>query len=173
MTLIKKEEQEKTNDSKDIENKINELKRRQEDLLDMKLGNKITEELYLLKNNKLEEDIFELKSRKNTIWNEDYKQKIEILLELAGSFYRSYLNLNEEWKSQIVKYLMLELKVNTKKELQVKESPLFESSKMLNFLYGGAKRNWTAVQGVADLCMTTLPWHQKNTINASDYMKNF
>ena len=29
--------------------------------------------------------------------------------------------------------------------------------------FGGAKQNWTAVQGFADLCLTTRPWHQTQT----------
>jgi hypothetical protein len=58
------------------------------------------------------------------------------LFELAGSFYPSYFRGNKELKAEIIKKLLFELLVTTKKELQIKESPILKSSKMLNLLFG-------------------------------------
>ncbi len=71
----------------------------------MRLNEKITEELYLMKNNKIENEV----------------------------------------KAELIKTYLFELSVNTKKELQIQESPLFKSSKILNFFVGNPTENWTPV----------------------------
>lgn len=43
---------------------------------------------------------------------------------------------NKEGKAYIVRNLMFELFLNSKKELQIAETPLFESSKMLKISFG-------------------------------------
>lgn len=48
---------------------------------------------------------------------------------------------NSEIKSKIIKNLLFELLVNTKKELQIKEKPLLESSIILNCSFGTAERD--------------------------------
>jgi len=56
----------------------------------MKLESKISEEMYLMKNNKIESEIKDLQDEKDNIKNHNYEEKTQVLLELAGSFYTSY-----------------------------------------------------------------------------------
>jgi hypothetical protein len=44
-------------------------------------------------------------------------------------------------KAEIIKKLLFELFITTKKELQIRENPLFESSKMLHFAFGTPTEN--------------------------------
>ncbi len=134
--LLKLHETESIDNVIDNKQEIKKLEKKQEDLLDMKLDKLISEELYLMKNNKLENDIKVLKEKKEEPKNHHYEEKTRILFELAGSFYQSYFRANKEVKALIIKNLLFELLVSTKKELQIKESPLFESSKMLNLSFG-------------------------------------
>jgi hypothetical protein len=53
----------------------------------MRLNEKISEELYLMKNNNFENDIKELEEQKLLIKNDDFEEKTQILIELAGSLY--------------------------------------------------------------------------------------
>jgi hypothetical protein len=62
------------------------------------------------------------------------------VIELAGSLYRSYFRANNEWKAFIIKKLGIELFVSNKKELQIAETPLFKSLKILNISYGIPER---------------------------------
>lgn len=94
------------------------------------------------------------------------------LVELLTNLEHKRKNWNKQTKILIMKLILVELFIDTKKQLHIQENELFEYIKIYKKRYGGAKRNWTAVQGVADLCMTTLPWHQKLNCK-KDYKKNF
>ena len=139
LDLLKQEQVDNWSEFINIDLKIEDLREKQEKVLDLKLDEKISEEIYLMKNNKIENEIKELLEQKEVLENDDLEEKTQIMLELAGSFYVSYLNTNEEWKTYIIKNLMLELFIDTKKELQIQESPLFKSSEMLNFFIGNPK----------------------------------
>jgi hypothetical protein len=56
---------------------------RQDKLLDMQLDEKISEKVYLEKNNRIENQIKELQEQKEAIKNDDFEQKTQIMLELA------------------------------------------------------------------------------------------
>jgi site-specific DNA recombinase len=150
--LLKYKEWEKEDNKIEIQQEIKNLEKKQEALLDMRLDKTINEELYLMKNNKLENDIKELQDEKNVAKNDYFEEKTRILFELAGGFYQSYFRANKELKAEIIKKLLFELFVNTKKELQIKEKPLLESSKILNFLIGTPMGNWTPVPALRRPC---------------------
>lgn len=120
----------------DIDSQIKRLKMRKEKLLDLKLDETISDEVYLIKNNNIENQIKELIEEKDNINNDDFEEKTQIMIELAGKLYQSYFSANKEGKAYIVKKLMIELFVSNKKELKIEESNLFKSSKMLNFSNG-------------------------------------
>ncbi len=136
LDLIKQEKSDKWSEFVDIDSQIKKLKSKQEKLLDLRLEDNINNEIYLFKNNSIENEIKEFLEQKEHMKKDDFEEKTLMMLELAGSFYRSYFKSNEEWKTYIIKNLMFELSVSTKKELQIAESDLFESSKMLT-LYNG------------------------------------
>jgi hypothetical protein len=145
LDLLKQDELNNWNESVNIDLQIENLKERQESLLDMKLDEKISEEIYLMKNNKIENEIKSLLDEKSNIKNNDFEEKTTILLELAGGFYTSYFKWDKELKTNIIRNLMLELFINTKKELQIEDSPLFKSSQMLKNYVGTPTENWTPV----------------------------
>jgi len=145
LDLLRREAQSEWNIIIDIENKIENFRVKKERLLDMKLENVISNEVYLTKNNEIENQIQDLEVQKKSIENDDFEEKAKILFELAGSFYQSYIRANEEEKIQIIKKLMFELFVTNKKELRVEESPLFQSSKMLNCCFGTPNNRWGIV----------------------------
>lgn len=120
----------------DIELRILNLQERQDKLLDLQLDWKIEYEIYISKNNKIVNEIKDLQEQKKYIKNNDFEEKSLILFELAWSLYRSYFRSNNEWKAFIIRKLMIELLVDTKKELQIAETPLLKSSKILNFSSG-------------------------------------
>jgi hypothetical protein len=62
----------------------------------MKLENLINNELYLSKNNTFENDIKQLLEEKERLKNDDFRQKTQYVIELAGSLYRSYFRANNE-----------------------------------------------------------------------------
>jgi hypothetical protein len=90
LDLLRQEELKNGNESVNIEVQIEQLKEKQDNLLDMRLEDKINEDIYLIKNNKLESEIKELEEEKKNIKNDAYEAKTLILLELAGSYYSSY-----------------------------------------------------------------------------------
>lgn len=136
LDLIKQEKLDKWNEFLNIDIQISKLRERQEKLLDLKLEDTISKEIYLLKHNQIENEIKEFLEQKNSIKKDDFETKALIMFELAGSFYRSYFKSNNEWKIYIIRNLMFELLVSTKKELQIEESHLFKSSKLFNFSNG-------------------------------------
>lgn len=148
MDLLKQEESSGNNVLASIDNKIKALQEKQEKLLDMKLEDIITKEVYLEKYNKFESEIHDLKEEKKNSKDTDFEKKTQILLELAGSLYESYNSWNLERKTEMTKKLMLELIINNKKELQTRNSPLFKSSKMLNISFGIPTENWTPVSAL-------------------------
>lgn len=136
LNLIREEETINWKEVVTIDKQIHSLKMKQEKLLDMKLDEVIDEKTYLFKHNQLENQIKDFLDQISALKKDDFMAKTQILLELAWSLYRSYSTVGNEWKAFIIKNLMLELFVDNKKELQIAESPLFESSKMLNFSFG-------------------------------------
>ncbi len=152
LEIIKRKYEELSENIIDYDKEIKKLQKKQDNLLDMSLEWQISKEIYLRKNNEIEEEIRELKSRKNNIKNDDFLKKTQSWLELAGSFYTSYFRWNKELKTEIIKKLRLELFIDTKKELSIAENPLLESSKILNFSFGTPKGNWTPVPTVRGLC---------------------
>ena len=145
LDLLNREKLNEWNEFLNIDVKIKNIKLKQEKLLDMKLEDLLDDDKYLEKNNKFENEIVELKEQKNSIENDDFEEKTKQMLELGGSLYRTYIWLDNESKLEVIKKLMLELCLNTKKELQIEDTPLFKSSKMLNFYYGNPTENWTPV----------------------------
>lgn len=139
--LIKQDEIENIDNIVDINQEIKTLEEKQENLLDMRLNKEISEEFFLMKNNKLENDIKQLKEKKVEDKNYHYEEKTQMLFELIGSHYRSYNRVNNEVKALLIKNYLFELFITTKKELQIQESPIFKSSKMLDLYVGTADRD--------------------------------
>lgn len=136
LDLIKKEEMNYWVEIMEIDKQVKVIKMKQEKLLDMKLDEVIDEKAYLSKHNQLENQIKDFLDEKSRLKKDNFVAKTQILLELAWSLYRSYSMVNNDWKTYIIKNLMLELFLNNKKELQIAETPLFKSSKMLKISFG-------------------------------------
>lgn len=150
--LLKQKELKSIDDKIDIKQEIINLEKKQENLLDMRLSDKISEELYLMKNNKFENDIKLLKEKTDVVKKDDFDEKIKILFELAGSHYRSYKMVDNEAKAHLLKNYLFELFVNNKKELTYEETPLFKSIKMLKIFFGTPMENWTPVPALRRPC---------------------
>jgi len=136
LNLLEKDKRDNWIDLKSIDIQIEKLINKQDRLLDLQLEEKITQDTYLYKNNQIENDIKVLKDEKEELKNDDFEEKTQIMLELAGNYYRSYFKASNDWKNYIIRKLMLELFVSNKKELKIEESPILKSSKMFNLLYG-------------------------------------
>lgn len=119
-----------------LKQRINTLRAQQEKLLDMKIDGLIENEVFLRKNNKIEADIFNLKEQKEKLNSNDYKQKTWLVIELSQSLYSAYSRGSDRLKAKVIKACGIELSVTTKKELQIEDSPLLKSSKMLEILFG-------------------------------------
>jgi hypothetical protein len=58
------------------------------------------------------------------------------VIELSLNLYKAY-NLGSDYmKAKVIKACGIELLVTSKKELQIEDSPLLKSSKMLDILFG-------------------------------------
>lgn len=139
LKLLRKDKSNNWSELSNIDIEIKNLKKKQEKLLDLRLDEKINDKIYLDRNNQFENEIKEFLDQKEFIKNDDFEEKTQVMLELAWSLYKSYFLSNEQWKTYIIKNLMLELFVNNKKELQIAESDLFKSSKILNIFFGTPK----------------------------------
>lgn len=73
----------------------------------------------------VENDIKLLKEQKLITKNENFEEKTQILFELAGGYYQSYFSGSKVLKAEIIKKLLFELFITTKKELQIEDSPIF------------------------------------------------
>ena len=94
----------------------------------MKLDEKVTLEIFEIKNAQLMKELGELRERKEKIEKlkiEKIQAIHEKMVELSGSLYRSYKSGNISEKSHLAKSMMVELSVSTKKELTIKENKLF------------------------------------------------
>ena len=152
LDLLKNSEVETNTDIQHIEESIEALKLKQNRLLDMSLDGKIEDSLYTEKYNQLQDEIQDLEEQKQEYKTDDFEEKTRALIELAWSLYQSYSSANKSKKAQIMRKLMIELSVGTKKELYIEESPIYKSSKMLNFVYGTPTENWTPVSALRRPC---------------------
>ncbi len=106
----------------------------------MKLDEIIDEKTYVVKHNQLENEIKVFLEQEKRLKTNDFSAKTQVLFELAESLYQSYSRANEAGKLYIIRNLMFELFVNNKKELQIAETPLLESSKNLKIAFGTPER---------------------------------
>ena len=141
--LLKQKELENNENLIDYDLEIKKIENKQENLLDMKLDWKINDEIFLNKNNKFENNIKQLQEDKTKIKNDDFEEKTQVLFELAKNLYTSYNRVNNKVKTDIMRNLLFELFVDTKKELTYRETPVFKSLKTLKILYGTPGRIWT------------------------------
>lgn len=138
--VIKQVKTDKWDETYKIDLEIWNLKNKQNKLLDLQLEERISQEIYTSKYNQLQNEIVLHQERKDIIKNDDFEKKTQIMFELAGRLYKSYFRVNNEWKNYIARKLMLELFVNTKKELRIEKTSLFKSSNFLKNLFGAPKK---------------------------------
>ena len=138
---------------KNIDLEIKKLESKKEKLLDLRLEWELEKEVFNDKNNSIVLKIEELQSKKKEIKNRNLKWKIELMFELSKNLYTSYNRANNELKTDILKNLMFELFVNSKKELSYAENSLYNCLKMLNFnqnskmeVPSGLEPLWTVLQ---------------------------
>ena len=58
------------------------------------------------------------------------------MFELIGKHYTSYKRVNDDVKILLIKNYLFELFIDTKKDLQIAETPLFKGLKYLNLYFG-------------------------------------
>lgn len=143
-----------------IKSKITKLENKKQNLLDLRLEWEIDKKLYDEKLNHIIFEINHLESEKSKLSTKKDEQLISKSVELGCDLYKSYNQWTQDSKPGWLKNVGVELFINTKKELSIVDNPFLNLINFCNFQNGGAKRVRTAVNGVADRCITTLPWHQ-------------
>lgn len=151
---------------KHYDNEISKLKERKTNLLDLRLEWEIDKNVYNEKCNEIVFKINELEIKKNEILNRKDVKKINQIIELGCSLYKSYEQGDDDFKARFLKKIIIELFINKEKELSFAENSSLKLIKFLNFSFGGVNGNWTHIRGVADPCITTLPWHQSSIFKA-------
>lgn len=116
---------------KGIDFKIKKLSNQKDSLLELRLEWEIDKEIYKTKSNNIIFKIEELETEKSELKNNNLKEKINIMFELLENLSISYNQANNELKTVILKNLMFELFVNSKKELSYAENSLFNCLKLL------------------------------------------
>lgn len=143
LDLLSKDEANTKNDIEIYKKDIQKLEKKQEDIVDMKLDWKVSEEIYLRKNNQYSEEITRIKERMTQWKNDNFEEKTLKLFELLENHYTTYKSVNDEQKAELIKKYLFELFIDHKKDLQIEESPLFKSLKYLHFHYGTPGRDRT------------------------------
>jgi len=116
---------------KQIDFKIKKLSTQKESLLELRLEWEIDKEVYTKKSNELVLRLEELENEKNELKNNNMEEKISLMFELIENLSGSYNRANSEWKTVILKNLMFELFINSKKELSYADNSLLKSLFML------------------------------------------
>ncbi len=117
----------------------------------MSLEWNISKKIYIKKNNEIEDEILSIRDIKKSRKKDDFLEKTKVWLELTWSLYDSYFRLKNSWKIEMLRKLRLELFIDTKKELQIGNNPLLESSNLLKFYFGTPMENWTPVKALRRL----------------------
>ena len=143
LDLLKKDEETNKEESVDYKKEIEKLEKKQEDLVDMKLDWKVSEEIYLRKNNQYTDEINRIKEQILQPKSEDFELKTQKLFELLKSHYTSYKTADNETKAKYIKKYLFELFIDHKKDLQIEESPLLKGLKYLHSRYGTPGRDRT------------------------------
>ncbi len=123
-----------------ITNEIKEQQERISSLFDLRLEKQISAEIFEQKNAEIMKKIQHLNSEKGEILCSKHTKIWKILkkcLELSKSLLESYNQGDISYKVQILKNISLELSINNKKELKIKENKLFKMIKLLEVQYGG------------------------------------
>ncbi len=102
----------------------------------MRLNGSISEGLFVEKNNRFEHDLLEISEKKQSMKLPEMRAKAQKVIELAGCLYKAYQGASDALKAKIIKSNVIELSVTSKKELLIRESPLMQCSKIVNFSYG-------------------------------------
>jgi len=123
-----------------FKNKLKSLSTRKERILNLYCDEKISDEDYKRKINELELDNVKLSKKLNDIMDIE-----NIILEDSTKVVQLLLNLNSvrkhstyEQKGVILQVILVQLSVDTKKQLYIQEKELFEIIKVGNFSNGGA-----------------------------------
>ena len=132
-----------------IESNIKVLEDKKDKLLDLRLEWEIEREFYNKKINAINLEIQSLENLKENFKNNDKNQvKINFMSELIESLCLSYKRASKNKKSVILKNLISELFVNSKKELSYAENSLLNLLKMFNF---SLKNNMEVPSGIEPL----------------------
>ena len=110
---------------KEIEFKIRKLTTQKDWLLELRLEWEIDKKTFTEKSNAIVLTIQDLEANKKELKRNSIEDKLTIMLELIESLATSYKLANNELKTVILKNLMLELFVNSKKELSYADNSLF------------------------------------------------
>lgn len=125
-------------DIKILNQKIKKLEEKKTTLLDLRLEWEIDKQVYNKRFNEITFEIWNIENEKNKILNRKDEKKINKIIELYSSLYESQKLLNKEQSTVGIKKLIIELFIDTKKELSIAESPYLKFIKFLNFWNGGA-----------------------------------
>ena len=113
---------------------IKELNKKSERLFDLVLKWTISDEKYKEENNqividqeKIEDELLKL-NKLDLMIIDEAKELVELLIDLNNK----RKNLNNNWKAKIIKLIVVELFIDTKKQLYIQENELFETIKVLN-----------------------------------------
>lgn len=138
-----------------LESNIKKLSDKKEKILDLYCEWWISAEDYKKKINEIELESLDLNQELWKIMSLDQKVLDDCwkVVQLLTNLKELRKNADENWKATLLSIILVQLFIDTKKQLYIQENELFETIKIFNFNYGGTKRNWTAVRGVADPCM--------------------
>ena len=124
MEVLKNKETLGNESFKKIDYKIRKLVSQKEKLLDLRLEWEIDKEVYIEKSNFITESIKRLEEEKKWLNNGSLEKKIVIMFELLENLYWSYKRADNKSKAVILKNLVFELFVNSKKELSYADNSL-------------------------------------------------
>lgn len=123
-----------TEDKKRFTRELNKLENRLSNLKNKWLDDKINDEEYRNSKEDIENEIDNIKESKEAIkqWEDNIIEDIEDFLELSKNLSESYKNSDKLKKAKIIRLICLELILDNKKQLTIKENKLFEIIKSFN-----------------------------------------
>lgn len=152
-------------EKKEIDTKVAVIEKKQSILLDYLFNWTIDENSFKIKQNEYKEELLNLQKLKNKlqkISNNIFEETINYV-ELLTNIENKRNTLKQSQKIWIIKFIVVEIFIDNKKELKVKEKPMFETLASINRSIWQSQSNETLKNLLYNFYESTFDFIRNNT----------